>query len=98
MQSDGTTKLYRKSGFGLHQLRNCSNGLLSSAHRLAIGTPLTLRSWQCSSKRVPRLSDMCLDSTLFDDREGVRLGASIATHRSDSGKAQCSELQCMTPH
>jgi hypothetical protein len=24
MQSGGTTKLHRKSGFGLHQLRNCS--------------------------------------------------------------------------
>jgi len=25
MQSGGTTKLHRKSGFGLHQLRNCSS-------------------------------------------------------------------------
>jgi hypothetical protein len=26
MQFDGTTKLHRKSGFGLHQFRNCFKG------------------------------------------------------------------------
>ena len=30
MQFDGTTKLHRKSGFGLHQLRNRSNGGLQA--------------------------------------------------------------------
>ncbi len=73
MQFDGTTKLHRKSGFGLHQLRNRYNGCCTRPRKA--NKPKIVRCSACPTLANSVSYSLCasFDTQTCDSHEVARM-------------------------